>query len=217
MNDSKLLDRTLALAGIFQAAKMVKNIAWYGKCPEEKLEIAIKGLLKQHAATTQDIYSGAANLKDGIHDVINLFEKKNNIDNEVTRYALSIIHLEKSLQKKPEMQTVIRDGIARAKRQADIFHLTHDNVIANIASIYTDSISTFKFRIHVTGEPSILNNTLNANKVRTLLLFGIRSAVLWRQLGGSRWQLILSKKGYVKSAKNWLQKVELIEKETSHV
>ena len=34
----------------------------------------------------------------------------------------------------------------------------------------------------------------NAAKIRALLLSGIRSARLWRQLGGHRWQLIFSRR-----------------------
>ena len=33
-----------------------------------------------------------------------------------------------------------------------------------------------------------------ANRVRTLLLAGIRSATLWRQVGGHRWQLLFQRK-----------------------
>ncbi len=39
-----------------------------------------------------------------------------------------------------------------------------------------------------------LQQTDNAAKIRALLLAGIRSARLWRQLGGHRWQLIFSRR-----------------------
>ncbi|MEK7758734.1 MAG: DUF489 family protein, partial [Pseudomonadota bacterium] len=38
-----------------------------------------------------------------------------------------------------------------------------------------------------------LSNPAIADKVRAALLAGIRSAVLWRQLGGRRWQLLFSR------------------------
>ncbi|MDX1397057.1 MAG: DUF489 family protein [Oceanospirillum sp.] len=34
----------------------------------------------------------------------------------------------------------------------------------------------------------------NAEKVRALLFAGIRSAILWHQLGGRRWKLLLGRK-----------------------
>ena len=39
-----------------------------------------------------------------------------------------------------------------------------------------------------------LQQTDTAAKIRALLLAGIRSARLWRQLGGHRWQLIFSRR-----------------------
>ena len=38
----------------------------------------------------------------------------------------------------------------------------------------------------------------NASKIRALLLAGIRSARLWRQLGGHRWQLVISRRKLLK-------------------
>ena len=57
----------------------------------------------------------------------------------------------------------------------------------------------------------ILLATLNldsdtTSKVRTLLFAGIRAAVLWRQKGGSRLKLLLSRKKYVEQAELVLQK-----------
>jgi high frequency lysogenization protein len=49
----------------------------------------------------------------------------------------------------------------------------------------------------ISGEQPYLDNEHNASKVRALLLAGIRSAVLWRQCGGSRWQILLGRKKYV--------------------
>ncbi|RLA21365.1 MAG: lysogenization regulator HflD, partial [Gammaproteobacteria bacterium] len=34
----------------------------------------------------------------------------------------------------------------------------------------------------------------NKNKIRALLLSGIRAALLWRQCGGSRWKIIFQRK-----------------------
>ena len=41
---------------------------------------------------------------------------------------------------------------------------------------------------------SHLQVSSNAARIRALLLAGIRSARLWRQLGGSRWQMVFSRR-----------------------
>ena len=43
----------------------------------------------------------------------------------------------------------------------------------------------------VNGDPVHLNNSENANRIRALLLAGIRAATLWRQSGGGRLTLLL--------------------------
>ena len=39
------------------------------------------------------------------------------------------------------------------------------------------------------------------DKIRACLLAGIRSAVLWRQVGGSKWQLLFHRKKLVQAAR----------------
>jgi high frequency lysogenization protein len=46
----------------------------------------------------------------------------------------------------------------------------------------------------VNGEHGHLGNPVVAAKVRAALFAGIRSAFLWHQLGGNRWQLLFSRK-----------------------
>ena len=88
------------------------------------------------------------------------------------------------------MLTAIRIGIERAQRQAEQFGVLHSNVLANLADLYHSNISTLQPRIMVIGDPQYLSDPGTVNKVRALLLAGIRSAHLWRQCGGSRWQLM---------------------------
>ena len=66
-------------------------------------------------------------------------------------------------------------------------------MIANCGGLYQDTISTFRPRIQVHGDMRYLQQPAVASKVRALLLTGIRSARLWRQLGGHRWQLVFSR------------------------
>ncbi|MCV5888715.1 DUF489 family protein, partial [Escherichia coli] len=82
-------------------------------------------------------------------------------------------------------------------RQSEHFELLDDQMISNLASIYLDVVSPIGPRIQVTGTPSVLQQTASQHKVRALLLSGIRSAVLWRQVGGKRRHLIFGRKKMV--------------------
>ena len=196
-------NRIIAMAGIFQAAALVQELAWAGSFKPDLAETIIASIFTLDAESIDDIYPTPSNLQYGLETCIRLLEANNRKpkDQEIARYALSLIHLERCLIKKPDLLDKITKGIVRAQAQIEHFPLTHDNIMANLAGIYTDTLSTFKFRIHITGEQNYLTNINNANKIRTLLLAGVRAAVLWRQMGGSRWQLLFFRKQIVNDAK----------------
>jgi high frequency lysogenization protein len=64
-----------------------------------------------------------------------------------------------------------------------------------------------KPRIMVSGDAVYLQNSDNVNRIRALLLSGIRAAMLWRQIGGRRRQLLFSRQKYVDNCKNLLDKL----------
>jgi high frequency lysogenization protein len=211
MSQSCIQERTLALAGIFQAAALVKQLAKTGRVDEKFFLPSIESILKIEASSTLEIYTNPSNLTLGLNELIRLFtNNKLPKDAEIARYVFSLLHLEKKLARHPEMLTIIRQGIKRAKTQATHFSSTHENVMANLASLYTDTLSTFTFRVYVSGEPMYLNQTYVLNKIRALLLAGIRSAVLWQQVGGRRWQLLISRSSLIEAAQYWL-KVPVLE------
>ena len=63
------------------------------------------------------------------------------------------------------------------------------------------ALSTFRFRIQVTGDVRHLQNPLVVHKIRAILLAGIRSALLWRQVGGKRWHFIVYRKKLLETIK----------------
>jgi high frequency lysogenization protein len=58
------------------------------------------------------------------------------------------------------------------------------------------------------GEKHILQNPVNANKIRALLLAAIRSTVLWRQKGGKRWHFLWSRNKILRTAKQLIAQIE---------
>ncbi|PIE43739.1 MAG: lysogenization regulator HflD [Gammaproteobacteria bacterium] len=197
-----LADQTLALAGIFQAAALVRQIAHNGSCHPISFETSIKSIYIQNPETTIDVYGSHQNLNFGLHELLDTLDQDSQKQKvEVIRYVLNLIHLENKLKKNPELLDIIGKRIGQAREQLKHFDLQHSNVIKNLASIYTDTISTFNLRIQVTGKPQHLKINDNADRIRALLLAGIRSAMLWRQLGGRRWQLIFRRKAVWQKAR----------------
>jgi len=196
-------DQTLALAGVFQAANLVQQIANNGSCNQTSLETCLRSLFATNPANTLDVYGGElADVREGLVTLSTVMsDQKKQQDIEVLRYVLNLIHLESKLNRHKNMLEVIGSRIEQARHTASHFGYVHSNLISNLASIYTDTISTFSLRIQVSGNPSLLQRDENAAKVRALLLAGIRSAVLWRQSGGRRWQLVLSRRKVIQHAR----------------
>lgn len=203
-----LQDQTLALAGVFQASALVQQIARSGQCAESSLETCIRSLFATDPATTLDVYGGELkDLREGLSTLAGVLSKQTRQqDIEVLRYALNLINLEAKLRRDKDMLDVIGSRIDQARHTASHFGYTHPNLIANLGSVYSDTISTFRLRIQVSGQPDILQREEHAAKVRALLLAGIRSAVLWHQSGGRRWQLIFNRNKVIGIARELAEK-----------
>ena len=200
-------DQALALAGIYQAASLVKQIANTGMANAAHIESSLETLFRFDADTVEDVYGSVAGVSHGVKILHQHLVERSSRDIEITKYALSLIMLEKKLSADSKMLDEITNRLNRIESQFDFFSLSHDNTIAKLGEIYKDTISTLGPKIIVTGEQPYLSNENNASKVRALLLAGIRSAVLWRQCGGSRWQFLFGRKAYINECENILARL----------
>lgn len=199
-------DRTLALAALFQSALLVQQIARRGQAPDSDIETSLGSLFHLDADTTLGIFGEARALTTGLRALqARLVLGGSPEDLQVTRYVVALLHLERKLARQPTMRDTLRIGIERIRNQLNYFPVTHANVVAALAELYQATISTLQPRIMVQGDPAYLADTRRAQLIRALLLAGIRAAVLWRQLGGSRWQLLIGRRRIVDSARTLLQ------------
>ncbi len=193
MSLNTLSNQTIALAGIAQACSLVQQLATSGSCPVPALEASIGSLLKIDSDSVADVYGGLAGIRHGLEQLQTQLGSRALANPEQARYAAQLVYLQKRLAAKPAMLESIRTGIGRAQAQAEHFGVLHENVLANLADVYHSTISTLQPRIMVQGDPQYLGNQGTVNKIRAVLLAGIRSAHLWRQCGGSRWKLLLAR------------------------
>lgn len=192
MSTGRLRDRTIALAAVVQSAKLVQQIAETGQASPTDTETLLQSLLVENADTTEAVYGGIANLRPGLRELNQqLSKKKDQKDVVLLRYVISLLHLERQLNKNPQMMDTIGREIDQVPQQVEYFDdLMAPQVIAHLADIYQRTLSQLKPQIQVFGDPQYLQQPDNVNKVRALLLSGVRAAVLWRQKGGRRWQFL---------------------------
>jgi len=196
-----MTDRTIALAGVFQAAAMVREVSHHGTVSPHDLETSINSLLVEDPPDTESVFGNLIQIRRGLEILIEqLGTESVGRDIEIARYVVSILHLERKLSRQPALMEKIFTGLEEVKAQLAHFPITHENVLARLGQLYSDTISTLSPRIMVTGEPLHLNNEANANKIRAILLAGFRAAVLFRQVGGRRWHILFQRGRYVATA-----------------
>jgi high frequency lysogenization protein len=189
-------EQLVALGAVFSAAALADRIARTGQVNEGPLGCLLGSLLVRDPQGTLDVYGGDdLNLRDGYRALASALERDpNSLQREPLRYSLALLGLERKLAKRDDMLATIGTRLDQIQLQVEHFGLLHDNVIAAFGGLYQDTLSTFRQRIQVHGDMRFLQQSSNASKIRALLLAGIRSARLWRQLGGHRWQLVFSRR-----------------------
>ncbi|MGC3873992.1 high frequency lysogenization protein HflD [Halomonas sp. GXIMD04776] len=197
--DDPTARQAIALAGVFQAAALVDQLARTGHCDERAWQTLIKATVETNPESFEAIYGGHHNnLRQGL-EILNAVVGRERTDPSVLRYGFSLMMLMQKLRKQPAMLDTLGERLARVQDQAEHFGETHENVIASLGELYQNTISTFRQRIVVQGDPALLQQRMMPERVRAILLSGIRFALLWHQQGGRRWKLLFQRSAMKKS------------------
>jgi hypothetical protein len=108
-------DATLALAGVFQSVYLVREIAHHGSVPSNLLEVSIRSLFEMDPPDTESVYGGRSELHIGLKllkDQIGGDTKKADI--EITKYVVSLLHLERKLVRNQALMGRLKEGISRS-------------------------------------------------------------------------------------------------------
>lgn len=190
-----LQEQLVALGGLFLCANLVHKLAHSGQISDASLEQALNTLLVTNPQNTLDVYGGDDYaLRDGYRTLQTaLLRDSHNLPRESLRYVVSLLSLEQQFARRDDLLQLTGERLQRISQQAEHLGITSAGVVGAFADLYRDTISTFNQRIQVHGDMRFLQQEATAAKVRALLLAGIRSARLWRQLGGKRWHLVFKR------------------------
>ena len=195
------IENNLALAGVAQAAALVQQIARKGVANDEYVEASLSSILVTEPETPQQVFGKLSNLSLGYTTLVaQLSDKQATKDTEITRYIASILGLERKLSRKSKAMNELGDRISHVQRQLAHVDFENPQVVSSLASIYSDIVSPLAPRIQVAGNPDYLSQPATQRKVRALLLAGVRSAVMWRQMGGKRRNILFKRKQILNSA-----------------
>ncbi len=191
--DTPTARQALALAGVFQAASLVDELARTGQVDPRAWETLIHATLDTNPESFEAIYGGHPNnLRRGL-EVLEGVVGRQQANPVVLRYGFTLLMLMNKLRGNEAMMDALGTRLTRIQGQAEHFGETHENVIASLGEAYQETLSTLKTRIVVQGDPSLLQSRMMPERVRAILLAGIRFALLWHQQGGRRWKLIFQR------------------------
>lgn len=200
-----LSTQIIALAALCQALKLVQQVARSSELDREALSLMLQSVAMIDAERPLQIYGDdTANLGEGFKLIIDQLGDKPQKDVELTRYIVGVLALERRLAKTPANLARLGDKLQHLQRQLQHFSILDDNMLANLADIYSECISSLGGRIQIYGQPELLKQPAVQHKVRALLLAAVRAAVLWRQAGGSRLNFIFKRRKLVEQARQML-------------
>ena len=203
MWNDKIDEQTIALAGLYQSCRVVSKIAWSGEYDAQELTPLINCILKIDSVKTEDIYMNVPSLQTGL-----IYLKKQIVgdiftrSSETRRYIASLKQLSDNLMADDKciirIQTLLKEMDSRSES------MTIDEKATELSNIYQKTLSNFEPRIIVNGENLYLTDQIHASRIRTALFAGVRSMILWQQLGGSKLKLFLLKVKFAKQIDKYL-------------
>ncbi len=193
--------RTIALAGVCQAAFFANELASTGKVRDQNgYETLLNSLYIFDCDDISEVYGNDMyNLNTGLKTLTYAFNRDNDYIT-VLKYTLTLLTLERKLNKIPDYLDKIQKGITDSKMLQAHNEKFSPAVYTKLANTYSSTVSLLQPRIILSGKPEHLKQSHITEKIRTVLLAGIRSSVLWSQMGGTQWQLLFKRKLLVETA-----------------
>lgn len=195
-------EKTLALSGVFQATELVRQAANHGTWSGYAASASLHSLFKLEAGSTEEVYGEISKMRLGVETMLAVLEGDGRYA-ESLRYAVGLLQIEKKFRRSGKLQQQVGQGLENTSALGQDLeqHEREDLQAHEISELYTDTISKLSPRIVVNGSPQYLRNERTVDWVRTLLLAGLRSAILWNQLGGGRFELMFGRKKIIEEGK----------------
>lgn len=189
-------NRVLALAGLVQALAQVRRIADTGQADGAILATAAESVFRLDADSPAGVYGDAAAVRTGMRLLRDYFRNQGS-DPLLPRLALAVLQLERKFVRDDDMVARVQQGLTVLSPQAHNMGAAHPQVLSGLGRLYADTVSQLRPRVMVQGNPHYLGQADVVAEIRAVLLAALRSAVLWRQLGGSFWDFLLRRREMV--------------------
>lgn len=190
--------RVLALGGVLQALKVVRQIAETGHADAALELCALDSVFRLDAPNTDAVYGGAARVRTGV-TLLRDYLANDNSDPALPKLGMAVLQIERRFVADREMSERVRREIAAMADKAERQGSAHPDTIAQLGKLYADTISQLRPKVIVQGNPHYLQQADIVAEIRALLLAAVRSAVLWRQMGGTPWDFAFGRRAMMRA------------------
>ncbi|MBY6203287.1 DUF489 family protein [Halomonas denitrificans] len=190
-----LAEQTLAFAGTLQAGELVRQLGASGQCSRQAAARTVDSLFEVDAESTAAVYGGVDGVRLGLTVACELGGGGSRDALTSLGYASGLLRLARLIERDRDRQRALQRElalVASARERAE--DPLDPAILAQLADVYRTTLSTLPFRIQVIGRPEVLKQSDKVEWVRALLLGGLRSAFLWRQIGGRPWRLLFQRR-----------------------
>ncbi|MBS0226205.1 MAG: high frequency lysogenization protein HflD [Proteobacteria bacterium] len=205
MSQAPVQDRILALAGLAQALVQVRRLAENGQADARAMDGVLASVFQLDPESTDDVFGTVASIRPGLLRLREQLRKETR-DPQFPKLVMGVLALERSYSRDGDTQDALRHDISQLAAHSAGQEPTQPAVLNALADLYVKHISPLSPKVMVQGNPHYLNQAGVVGEIRALLLAALRSAVLWRQLGGSSLDFLLQRKRMVESVEQLLQR-----------
>lgn len=196
--------RVLALAGLVQALAQVRRVADTGQANAAILATAMDSVFRIDAPSPTAVYGDVEAVRPGLTLLRDYFASSQR-DEQLPRLVLAVMQLERRFVRDNDMGRRVQAGIRAQADNAQRLGTMHPDVMAALGALYAETLSHLRPRVLVQGNPHYLGQATVVSEVRAILLAAVRSAVLWRQCGGSLWDFLLRRRDLVAAVRDHLE------------
>lgn len=196
-------ERVLALAGLAQALHQVRRIAETGHSEAAVVQTALDSVFRLDASDTAGVFGRASELNPGLR-LLRGYLTGENKEDTLPRLGMAVLQLERRFIRRNDLIDAIGQGVEKLSPQSGQLGSTHPEVIAALGNLYAETLSQLRPRVMVQGNPHYLGQPGVVAEIRAILLAAVRAAVLWRQLGGSYWDFLFSRRAMAAAVDGWL-------------
>ena len=206
MSRKQIAERTLALAGVLQAAQLADQFACNGEAAQDSTAASIGSLFVFDPVGVKAVFNGVDGVQFGLRTLCSIAAHGPGRHRCAVSYAQGMVRVAQQLRREDALSAILRQrlqSLHRAGSDTEDF----DELCIGLDDLYRDTLSTMAFRIRLRGNRRHLSDSRVVHQLRALMLAGVRAAMLWRQVGGSYLRLFMERKHMERTARKWLEHI----------